>query len=570
MREASSKLHWRESKMRCVDDVKVAAVQISSETNEADGNLRKIKKKITEAAENGAELIVFPECSNSWYVFKDPDHARRCATTIPGPLTDGISQSASEYKVYVAMGLSEWEDYKSLFNTSLLFGPDGSILGKYRKLLLRATDQAWFQEGDLGHPVFDTKVGRIGLFICADARIPEIARNEALMGAEVLLNSSCWGGREQYLIHVPTRAVENRVWIVSADKVGPEPPFNYPGHSFVISPSGEVVAEAGEEEEIIYATIDLKLARNKKLNLHNDIFKDRRPNTYEALGRPIEETPLYNILRMPVIPEKMCIQGGVLQLELGAHLEAVLSGIRTAAMHGSRLMVLPEMSLAEGPVKSRREAIEASIDVPGPLTKEVEEVAEKCSCFVVAGLIEREDDRLYNTAVLIGPKGIIGKYRKMHLWRREKEWFIQGNLGYPIFETPFGNIGIMIGYDGFFPEVPGVLTLMGADLIAWPCDWTSLLYPRYIAPARALENRVFVMAANWVGTAGGETLIGQSRIVDPLGRVLAQAVGDGEQYSHSRCMDLAMARCKRIDPRTDICVCRTRLFHTKEENRRGI
>jgi predicted amidohydrolase len=171
-------------------------------------------------------------------------------------------------------------------------------------------------------------------------------------------------------------------------------------------------------------------------------------------------------------------------------------------------------------------------------------------------MVERKGDRLYNAAVLVGPHGerggVIGKYRKMHpWWPPEHHWVTAGDLGYNVFSTDIGNIGIMICYDAAFPEPARCLAIAGADVICQPSNWLlhegRPLSPDFVTKTRALENHVFFMGSNRIGTERGARFVGRSQIIDVGGRVLAEASQDKDEIVYAD-IDTAAARSKRLDP----------------------
>jgi predicted amidohydrolase len=168
--------------------------------------------------------------------------------------------------------------------------------------------------------------------------------------------------------------------------------------------------------------------------------------------------------------------------------------IAEAAKQKADLIVLPETLTYYGTGKRMDECAEP---VPGPSTEYFGQLAKKHDLHIVAGLIEREGKTLYNTAALIGPDGrMIGKYRKVTLPRGEIEAGITPGHEYPVFETRFGKVGMMICYDGFFPEVARALSIQGAEVIAWPVWGCNPM----LAKARACENHVYVISSTYTDT----------------------------------------------------------------------
>ena len=235
--------------------------------------------------------------------------------------------------------------------------------------------------------------------------------------------------------------------------------------------------------------------------------------------------------------------------DLGESLERHHRLIDEAADAGASLVVFPEISLHGYPSiemteKRLRATFEASEPVPdGPSVLELAAHAVDRAVHVVYGLNEtgREPGVIYNTAVLTGPDGHIGAYRKVHVhpvesitWRHGKD--------FPVFDTALGRIGIMICYDKWWPESARELTLRGADILICPSAWPSLIEGDDVAEhgslgsiegsitnrgyclydeVRALENARWVISSNYVGQFAGLEFGGLSRIVDPLGQVLA-------------------------------------------------
>jgi predicted amidohydrolase len=200
------------------------------------------------------------------------------------------------------------------------------------------------------------------------------------------------------------------------------------------------------------------------------------------------------------------------------------------------LVIFPELSLT-GYVL-RDQIYELSETISGPSTKKVEEIAKKTRMHIIFGmpeLSEKTKATIFNTAVLVGPKGVIGKYRKMYLPTHsvfeEKRYF---RPGYQIasFDTALGNIGLCICYDIFFPEVCRLTRLKGAELIvcisASPAVRRS--YFEILAAARALENTSFLAYINLVGVEDGLQFWGGSRLVSPTGDILAKAKYDEEDF----------------------------------------
>jgi len=212
------------------------------------------------------------------------------------------------------------------------------------------------------------------------------------------------------------------------------------------------------------------------------------------------------------------------------NLKKVLSAVKDAELD---LLVLPEFFTTGYQFVSKDEVAALSEQIPeGHTTQFLSELSRQKDIYIVAGLPEREAGRFFNSAVLIGPDGFIGVYRKTHLFSEEKFFFNPGDSGFKVWDTKIGHIGIMICFDWFFPESMRVLALMRADIVAHPANLV-LPYCPYAMPLRCLENRVYAITANRIGEEKrkeGQSLkfIGQSLVASPEGKVLIRASEDEE------------------------------------------
>ena len=274
------------------DKVKIAAVQMNPQITKNRENLDKILLKTKTAAQNGADLIAFPECALAGYVFSSREEAMPFTESIPGTSTDKLAACCQELGVHVIVGLLE-KDADKCYNAAVFIGPEG-LVGKYRKnhLPFLGIDR-FIDRGDRPFQVYQTPIGNIGIHICYDCNFPESARVMALLGADIIVLPTNWPeGREKvvkYLINA--RAYENRVNFVAVDRVGNERGTRFIGRSKIISASGDTLAEASsEDEEIIYAEVSLTEARQKHVvfkpgEFEMDLIRHRRPELYGEITR---------------------------------------------------------------------------------------------------------------------------------------------------------------------------------------------------------------------------------------------------------------------------------------------
>ncbi|MFN8006267.1 MAG: carbon-nitrogen hydrolase family protein [Terriglobia bacterium] len=235
-------------------------------------------------------------------------------------------------------------------------------------------------------------------------------------------------------------------------------------------------------------------------------------------------------------------------MNIEANLDQMIRSMETTAKAGARLVIFPECALCGYCFESLEEAIPYAESIPGPSTLKLVKVCQKLQLHVVYGLLERAGDQLFNAAVLLGPEGLIGKYRKVHLPSLGVDKFVQpGDLGFGVYETPLGRIGLNICYDGAFPEGTRVMALKGADLVVLPTNWPTGAeeFAEHLINARGLENHIFFAAVNRVGIERGFRFIGRSRISDVHGRTLALASAEQEEILYAE-IDPLKAREKRI------------------------
>lgn len=241
------------------------------------------------------------------------------------------------------------------------------------------------------------------------------------------------------------------------------------------------------------------------------------------------------------------VQMDVKILEKERNLAKVLENLETAARTGARLVIFPECALSGYCFNSLDEARPAAEIVPGPSTQKLAAAARRLRCTAIVGLLEREGDKIYNAAAVVGPRGVLGIYRKIHLPGLGIDRFVAlGDKPFPVFATDHGKVGISICYDCSFPESGRVLKLKGAELFAIPTNWPEGSDSMPHTPqVRASENHLYVVAADRVGEERGFRFAGHSKIVDYRGQVLAEG-GDTEETILYAEVDLAAANDNRV------------------------
>ena len=236
------------------------------------------------------------------------------------------------------------------------------------------------------------------------------------------------------------------------------------------------------------------------------------------------------------------------------NVERSLELIERAAAGGANLVVLPELCNSGYVFETREEANALAEEVPGgPTTKAWMQIAAKHKLVIVAGIAEREGDSLYNAAAIVGPNGLLGRYRKNHLWGAENLFFEPGNLGMPVFRTGAGRIACAICYDIWFPETFRLAALQGADLLCVATNWVPMpqqpdhlpVMANILSMGGAHSNSMFVAAADRVGRERGQPFLGNSVIVSHTGWPLAGPASADREEMLIADMNLSDARRKR-------------------------
>jgi len=216
------------------------------------------------------------------------------------------------------------------------------------------------------------------------------------------------------------------------------------------------------------------------------------------------------------------------------------------------LFVLPELFATGYNFADAAEAAQAAESPAGPTHRRLQALARRKACYIAYGFAEKAD-RVYNSAAIVGPDGLAGLYRKIHLFNREKLLFAPGNLGFPVVELPFGRVGMMICFDWIFPESARTLALGGAELIVHPSNLVLPHCPDAMV-TRCLENRLFAATANRIGSENRGGLrfdfIGRSGVTAPDGTILVRL---GEECGAGMAeIDLSSARSKKINEYNDL------------------
>lgn len=529
--------------------IRIACLQLEAMPYQKHSeNKEKILRLIKQASESKAKLIVLPECVYPCY-FLAP-HIIDSHTELSSLTTQFLAEIkiyAKKYQVFIAIGLPEYNKEKNaLYNSAYLIDDNGEIIGITRKSFLWHFDNIWFQSASQ-YPVFDTKIGKIGIFICADGRVPEIVRCLALQGAEILLDltnlvtngleKESWSNPQiDYML--PTRALENKVWIVAANKVGiEEKSIQYCGKSSFFSPEGETVTMAStDREEILIEDINPAQSHNKEIASLVNIFEDRHPELYSTLTSPTPELPIINNQDKVTNNVEQSPFASIIQTEDTADIYVYSQKLEYFFQTLQKQEVNIFCFSENNTITNNQNTL--VLNLLKDLTKN-----KLALCSIV--LNEAEGTNKYKTIFLIQSGEIIGKYRKTHLELPEKNKINPGKDDFPVYNTNFGTIGMMLDYEGYFPEIARILTLKGAQIIIWPCQFSRDEQLK-ICQTRSAENKIFIVCPNSIdGNFNGHSLIS-----NPNGQIIAGCLENLEMASMSK-ISINLARDKMIVPFTN-------------------
>lgn len=285
--------------------LRVALVQERNQ-GEADANLTLIETRVAEAAAAGARLVLLQELHNGPYFcqHESVDEFDR-AEPIPGPSTARLGALARHHGVVIVASLFERRTAGLYHNTAVVLESDGRLVGRYRKMHIPDDpgfyEKFYFTPGDLGFEPIDTSVGRLGVLVCWDQWYPEAARLMALAGADLLLYPTAIGWdpddapaektrqRDAWILSHRGHAVANGLPVLSCNRVGREPSplgaagIDFWGHSHVLGPQGEFLAQVGTEPALLVCDVDL--ARSESVRRIWPFLRDRRIDAYADLLR---------------------------------------------------------------------------------------------------------------------------------------------------------------------------------------------------------------------------------------------------------------------------------------------
>ncbi len=451
--------------------LRVAAAQFTSSCD-VEENLATCLQMIDAAAGTGAHLIVLPEFCNHHSVYEDAEHCRRVASELDGRFVNACARRARDHAVHVVLTVTV-QRRGAVTVTNLLLDPGGRVAAQADKQTLMGNERAHLQPGPHIAPVVETPFGTIGMYSCMDGVTLEVPRALAVQGARLLTNSLNSFALDEASLHVPARAAENQVFVVSANKVGPLAPadrldaiaaalgvpaeaLHGAGESQIVAPDGTVVAKAPRfGRHVVSAAIDLAEVDRARAARP---APTRRPALYSPLANARTEAPAASVAETLVAA-------------------AVAEPSAAAALGArARLVVLPE--LAEPPA-----------EIPDGVT------------FVFT---RRDGDR--HTAMAVDASGIVLEQPQLHDTPR-LPWARGTGDRLQTADLAWGRLAVAVGDDIRQPEVARLAALRGAAVLAVCHQPVCASDVDLGLLERAAENRLCIVAASRNSYAGGCALI---------------------------------------------------------------
>ncbi len=519
--------------------LKTACIQqIARDITEYKEAWKDIIKLIDRAAAKDPDLIVLPESAYPAYFLGY--NQKKCSESLENidEVINELQKKASDYEIYIAAGIVLKEKDKK-YNGGILINRQGKIIATTQKSNLWHFDHKWLESGEVAD-VVETEFGKIGLMICADGRAPEIPRILALRGAEIIIdlaNLTSTGRDPEKLSNaqldymLATRAIENNIWLIMADKIGLEAnTVLYAGGSCVINPEGEFINRASpNQEEIIFTEI------NSKDNCELPV--KRVPGDYLSLVEDTEKLAIKEKLNKNIKIAEAEVQISAVQYEyekgnVNSYLKFAKNFIKQLEIQDSKIIVLREMDK------------EININL---VIKKIKDILSNEELIVVLTGYQKENKKLYKEVSVFSKNKNYGKYQKVHIG--ESENLAQGEKNKGVINTPYGDLGIMVDEEGLVPEVSRKLMLLGAEIIIWTGNY---YHPKeeIIISSRAAENKVFVIKAGKNG----------SYITTPDGQIIAATLVDINQ-AISKLILPPYALAKNVVPGTNVALDRKPKFY---------
>jgi len=521
--------------------MRVGAAQFKTGSN-VEENLQTCLRMIDQAGKLKVDLVVFPEFCNALSWYDNSEDAKRLAVTLEGDFIRKIGEKVKQNALYLVISVSLLEN-DNIFVSSLVFNRQGKIVNRADKQAMMGHENDYFTKAFTRNTVIapNDLDGVVGNYQCRDGVCFETPRGLVLDGAQVnccSLNSFAFDEAE---LHIPARAAENKVFVVAANKVGPLIPeeqletvghltkipvkFLYgAGESQIISPDGVAIVKATkDQEQVIYADIDPKLALNKLRPDGTDIVLSRRPEIYGILNQPPNPASL---TRLPAVDQ---ISIAVYHHHHHHHhhhkhhqqqeqehphkhhqnhenqhqehtppavLEDILKAIKSAAAQQSDILVLPELVTQDLHTIGHR-LEEAAVQGVSLVAKIIEELHTiETALHVAVTVVEiNSENKVSHVGKMIAKRGVVFEQKQTHNCGMYP-WVNDLGSDIVVEALSFGNVAMIVGQDVIFPETSKIAAIKDADILVVMTKILEEWETRLCLPSRAAENRVCLIASS--------------------------------------------------------------------------
>jgi predicted amidohydrolase len=495
--------------------IQVATIQFEPTLFRKEENVARLLTLATEAARDGARLIVMPEMATTGYCWQDRAEVAPFVETADGPTSQAFAALAREFNCYLVFGMPERDAVTDIYyNSALLVGPQG-LIGVHRKTHPYISEPKWAANGDAGHQVFKTEIGNIALLICMDIHFIETARLAAVGGAQIICHISNWLAERTPAPYWLTRGWENGCALIESNRWGWERGVQFSGGSCITDSQGQLLASCDSGDQVLSAELTLPL--------ENPALKKRRPELYQRLmtntfmWNPQELFGLYGADPLPPAKDSnIAVAQFRPENDVNANLQQIRDWAEQAKARGVELLVLPERALTGYAGKMNALTLD---DAP---IQAVIRLAMELDIALLVGFAERDGSHCYNSCLLASSAGMNAHYRQIHLSEADQQWASAGDK-WVTCDLPCGRVGLLLGEDLLVPEAARILALEGCDIIAcpsaldkpaplahqgtaiphvWPIPRGADPYHWLLPRVRAGENNVWLAFANWPEAEG--------------------------------------------------------------------
>ena len=481
------------------DSIRIASIQMAI-TGDMEANLARIERGIVRAKAASARVVVFPETALTG-LSREAIASLNWDRLQTG--VERIRQCAKEAQVYVIFGAVSRSTSEKPYNTAFVIGPDGQEVTRYHKNF----PEPWFEPG--GHMAFFAiDQTPCTLIICHDSRFPELVRAPVIAGAQICFyisyeingREAAFRKKEGYRAQSLARAVENNVWYIQSNGIGPKHGKSLSlGNSIAVDPRGVVVAQAPQlRERMLIVEV-----RPKEANRSNALEGLNGRALQEWWKAAQEQLTARDNAQVPLAQPKTADDGRVrlalmqsepVKWDVDSNFETFLQRLDEAK--DADIFITPECWLdgyaASDPESTPERLRSVAQDLPSsPFLRRVAEEAERRQMYICFGFTSIENGKLYNSAGLWDDAGkLIGVYHKTHLQTHDLQFAPGESL--PVWQTRWGTAGIMICADRRWPETARTLRLQGARLILNPTYGMHHLNNEYWMRTRSFENQCFI------------------------------------------------------------------------------